>query len=149
MIVGRFGNTTGRPYFEGRLIFPNLKLRCDISFILDTGADRTVLMPMDGIRIGIDYTKLSTTVTTFGIGGRSKDFVEPALACFAGDDGSLYVYSIDCNVATPIPDIMNIPSLLGRDVFCDWRMIYDQTAKSLLAEALRADLVIPPGAPGL
>jgi hypothetical protein len=54
MIQGRFGNTSGRPYVEGRLVIPRLKVRGDISFIFDTGADQTVLMPMDGTRLLLD-----------------------------------------------------------------------------------------------
>ena len=46
MIQGRFGNTTGRPYVNGRLLLPRLRLSTNLS---DTGADVSVLMPVDGI----------------------------------------------------------------------------------------------------
>lgn len=39
MLRGRFGDTSGRPYLEGRLFLPRLKLQGDISFIVDTGAE--------------------------------------------------------------------------------------------------------------
>ena len=58
MFSGRYGNTSGRPYLEARVILPNLKIGGDVSFIVDTGADRTVLMPIDVKRMGIDYKKL-------------------------------------------------------------------------------------------
>jgi hypothetical protein len=47
-IAGRFGDTTGRPYLEGRLVLPRLGKRGDFSFLVDTGADYTYLMPGDG-----------------------------------------------------------------------------------------------------
>lgn len=43
MLRGRFGDTTGAPYIEGRLILTRLNLTADISFLVDTGADYTVL----------------------------------------------------------------------------------------------------------
>jgi hypothetical protein len=36
MIEGRFGDTSGRPYIEGRLSLPRLGVVGDISFIFDT-----------------------------------------------------------------------------------------------------------------
>ena len=58
MLRGRFGDSTGRPYIEGRLIIPRLNIKSDMSFLVDTGADRSLLMPGDGRRLAIDYSKL-------------------------------------------------------------------------------------------
>ena len=63
MLRGRFGNTSGRPFLEGRLILPNRNLSFEISFLVDTGADDTILMPADGIRVGLDYGQLGTAKT--------------------------------------------------------------------------------------
>ncbi len=71
---GRFGNASGRPYIEGHLILPRLRISSDISFCVDTGADSTVLLPADGIRIGIDYDKLGPEVESVGVGGISLDY---------------------------------------------------------------------------
>ena len=109
MIIGRFGNTTGRPHLEGRVVIPRLKLSANVSFIVDTGADKTVLMPMDGIKMGLNYQNLVNTVDTVGIGGVAKDFIEPAVVVFLDDAGMLYIYSISLHISAPSPDIMMIP----------------------------------------
>jgi hypothetical protein len=41
MLTGRFGDTTGRSYIEGRLSLPRLTISDDISFIIDTGGHKT------------------------------------------------------------------------------------------------------------
>ncbi|MXZ46889.1 MAG: hypothetical protein F4Z08_07880 [Chloroflexi bacterium] len=45
MIEGRFGDTSGRPYVEGRVYFARFDLEGDISFLVDTGADASLLNP--------------------------------------------------------------------------------------------------------
>jgi len=72
MLQGRFGNTSGRPYIEGRLSFPRLGIAGDISFLMDTGADTSVIMPIDSGRMGVDVNQLTTTTESYGIGGVSR-----------------------------------------------------------------------------
>src|SRR5579863_665812 len=93
MLTGRYGDTTGRPYIEGRLVIPRLNILADVSFIIDTGADCTVLMPLDGGRMGIDYGQLRNAVDSVGVGGLSRDFTEPAIVAFS-DGASIYAYSL-------------------------------------------------------
>ena len=50
----------------------------NFSFISDTGADTSLLMPLDGQRMGIDYGLFENEVSTLGIGGASENFVEAA-----------------------------------------------------------------------
>lgn len=143
MLRGRFGDTSGRPYVEGRLVFPVLRLRGDISFVVDTGADRSVLMPLDGMRIGVDYNTLSSHTESVGMGGISRDFEEQALVGFAEPNQNIYVYNIKIIVASPHPDIMDVPSLLGRDILDHWRIIYNPSKKLLSVRFLSADFIIP------
>lgn len=139
MLEGRFGESTGRPYIEGRLLIPRLRIIGDISFIFDTGADMTVLMPLDADRLGVNYGDLSNTVDTTGIGGISTDFVEPSLIVFTDPGVSLHMYSIDLYISTPSPDIATIPSLLGRNVLDHWTVLYDKPNGRLSAEVVYAD----------
>lgn len=143
MLRGRFGDTSGRPYIEGRLIFPNLKIRSDISFCVDTGADRSVLLPNDGMRMGIDYMKLTGDAESVGVGGICHNYIEPVLVVFSEPRRFLYVYSIDLEITNPDPEIMDLPSLLGRDVLNRWRMTYDPTKNSLTFRVISADVVVP------
>ncbi len=84
MLRGRFGDTTGRPYIEGRLVIPRLSVRTNISFCVDTGADKTILLPADALRMGIDYSVLvENPRPAVGIGGVSYNYVEPAIVAFS------------------------------------------------------------------
>jgi hypothetical protein len=143
MLLGRFGNTSGRPYLEGRLVLTRLGLAADISFIVDTGADKTVVMPLDGTRLGVDYANLTRPFVSTGIGGMSADYLEPAILAFSETRTAIHLYQIDVIVSSPSPDIMNIPSLLGRDILDRWQMTYHKPNASLTFEVLSADYTIP------
>ena len=76
MLRGRFERATGRPYIEGRLVVPRSNLTGDVSFLIDTGADTSALMPADAQRIGLDYSMLTNEREAVGIGGISRSFTE-------------------------------------------------------------------------
>lgn len=147
MLVGRFGDTSGRPYIEGRLLLPRLGVAGNISFLLDTGADVSVLMPLDGGKMQLDYTQLSNAVDTIGAGGLCKDYTEPAMIVFSEAGVALHAYSINLHISSPTPDIMKIPSLLGRDVLDQWKITYDKPHRLLTAEVVTSSVTIPLGLP--
>ena len=70
MLTGRFGGTTGRPYIEGRLFLPRLGIDGNISFLLDTGADSSILMPGDALRLKVPYDQLTGDSPAVGLGER-------------------------------------------------------------------------------
>ncbi len=115
MLKGRFGATSGRPYIEACVVFPRLKSFGNLSFILDTGADKSLLMPLDGQRLGIEWDKLDETDQSSGIGGHLECYIEPAIVVFASAE-KLYLYSIKLWIYPQSQEIVKIPSLLGRDL---------------------------------
>jgi hypothetical protein len=143
MLRGRFGDTSGRPYIEGRLILSNLNIFGDISFLVDTGSDETRLHPSDGIRLNIDYGQLSGDVESVGTSGVSHDFTEPALVVFSEPKRFLYVYNITLRIAPYDVEIVDLPSLLGRNILDRWRMIYDPQKKRLVFKVISADVTVP------
>ena len=147
MLRGRFGNTSGRPYVEGRLIVPRLHAAGDISFLVDTGADETFLMPGDGLTIGLDYSLLTDLNTDArGAGGPIASYREQAWVAFA-DGGSLYGYEISLAILELRNDMLTVPTLLGRDVLHRWVMSYHHSADRLEFEIESADVIVPlPGA---
>jgi hypothetical protein len=127
------------------LIIPSQKLSTNISFLMDTGADVTNLMPMDAGKMGLDYTKLTDTDESVGVGGLSVDYTEPAVLVFldAGKRNKLRVYFITVHISSPSPDIMDLPSLLGRDVIDNWRIDYNPMKPALKAIVRKADVTLP------
>lgn len=99
-------------------------------------------MPLDGTRMGLDYGQLRETTESIGVGGISEDFVEPVFIAFAEPRINLYVYAVEILVAVPSPEIMDIPSLLGRDVLDRWHMTYNRSKKRLTFRVLSADYTV-------
>ncbi len=141
MLRGRFGDTSGRPYIEGHVFLPRLEKRGNVSFIFDTGADTSLLMPVDGRRMGIDFDDLGDMEETLGVGGLSETFIEPAYIAFVGS-GKLYGYQIELRICKPSEVLATVPSLLGRDIIDKWRVIYNKTETELSAEVLSAEFVV-------
>ena len=143
MLRGRFGNTSGRPYIEGRLLLPKLNLRSDISFLVDTGADRSMLMPADAQRMGVDYSDLTGDSLCTGMGGTSHNFIEPSVMAFSEPGKALYVYQIEMLIPPPDADIEDLPSILGRDILDQWSMSYYPAKSRLTFRVLSADFTMP------
>ncbi len=146
MLLGRFGDTTGRPYIEGRLLIPRLNLRGDFSFLVDTGADRSYLMPGDAAVLGLDHGLMQGQVQSTGIGGTVTDFEEPAVLVFA-DGGRVYAYDIALAIARPTPAGLSVPSLLGRDILDQWHMRYRPIRRLLRFEVETASAIYRIGEP--
>lgn len=119
-------------------MLPRLGRSGNVSFIFDTGADTSLLMPLDAQRMGIEYKLFENEVSTLGIGGESQNFVEPAYLAFVGHD-ALYGYEIEIHICKPAEKLLNIPSLLGRDIIDRWRVTYNKSASELVAEAVSWD----------
>lgn len=139
MLTGRFGATSGRPYIEGKLYVPSLDLQAPVSFLVDTGADSTTLMPADAARLGLDLSSLPDSQTLcIGIGGVAQCHVVDGLLVFS-DDSQLYSYVLRLTVAPPAQGLDDLPSLLGRDVLDNWAMTYDPQRSRLTFVVRRAD----------
>jgi hypothetical protein len=131
MLEGRFGDTTGAPYLEARVFFPRLKLRGLVSFLVDTGATVTVLMPSDSRKLGIDFISLRNPTTNEGIGGIAKAFKERAVLSFS-DRRYVYSYLVTVRISAPTSLNHKFPSLLGRDIIRSGRLIMDCTKRNVM-----------------
>jgi len=110
MLAGRFGGTTERPYMEAFVWIPSLRVMGAVSFLLDTGADSTVLMQLDAIRLNIDYASLTETRINTGIGGNSTDWIVPATLLFSEPRVKIYGYDITLTIVQPKPELETCPS---------------------------------------
>ena len=144
MLRGHFNRRTGRPYLEGRLRLPRLGIEGVVQFLVDTGADDSLLSPGDASAAGVDFSALRSRSTALGLGGAVECYVEPATIAFVGDDDIRYSYNMELEIAAMQPETMGLPSILGREVIDRWRMVYDPTMDVLEFEVRSADLTIGP-----
>lgn len=143
MITGRFGDTSGRPFIEGRLYLPRLNLSADVSFLLDTGADSSILMPGDARRLGVPFDQLVGDNECGGLGGIVHCFEERALLVFSEHKVALYAYELCMDIMPDDPQMVDVPSIVGRDVIDRWLITYDPQHNSLGIVVQSADMVFP------
>jgi hypothetical protein len=140
-VSGRYGNTSHAPYVDAFVLIPSIGLRGNVSFLLDTGADCTVLAEVDARRLGMDYAALAHPMRSFGIGGASNDFQEPAVLGIA-DGPALHLFAISLIVKSPDPNLITMPSLLGRDVINRMRITLEHAANNCHIEIVNSDAIV-------
>lgn len=108
---------------------------------MDTGADSSVLMPVDSRRLGIDFNLLIGKQICTGIGGSVELFVEHGVLVFSDPGVALYTYDLNINIMADDVEMEDMSSLLGRDVIDRWRIIYDPQGDGLTATVRDADKI--------
>lgn len=131
MIRGEFTNE-GTPNLTATVSISETNTHGPIDFLIDTGADHTVIHPNDAERLGIDFRKLENEGSSFGVGGRAKLFIERAELIFRDEDGqTTQSHQLDIAIAEPSEHNNNFPSLLGRDILNQMIMTYDPRNNTL------------------
>lgn len=124
-------------------MIPRLNISGDISFLMDTGADVTCLMPGEATRLAVPYGLLNVAPNpTYGVGGVAAGFVETCYIAFADAD-NLYVYQRELHIAPLDPATMSLPALLGRNILDNWQITYRPRIALLSCEVEVADAVLP------
>lgn len=135
MILGYFQTEGGfqRPYVDLILQFPVADRRqLEISFLVDTGADRTLLSPTEGVRLrqqlGIDLLSLPFGSPIGGIGGQTETRMIDATL----DIGKQSI-STTLSLAEPPPGhFPTMPSLLGRDILYQLALFMEHKTDRLM-----------------
>jgi hypothetical protein len=132
MLRGRFGDTTTTPFIEASVHLPRFGLWGYVSFLADTGASSTVLMPLDSKKLGINFNKLINPKISRTVGGPAKGYMEESILGFLDKDkGRIYAYNTELQIFAPTRDNATLPSLLGRDILNRWRVLIDFPRKSV------------------
>ena len=135
MIRGYFlGRPRPRPYVDLNVGFPvadNGSL--DIPFLIDTGADHTLLSPPEGIRLrqelGGDLLSLPRGEPIGGVGG----YMETRAIGVSMTIGS-YTASVQASLAEPptYGDLPVMPSLLGWNILREFALYIEHRTDSVL-----------------
>ena len=111
-----------------------------VSFLIDTGADRSLIGDRDANRMfrrfGVDPARLRRGPSSQGLGGVAE--MRTAEATLRFDD---FPITISIDILEPSPDVrFHVPSLLGRDVLAHFALfVEERTRKVLLLEPAEAD----------
>ncbi len=139
MIRGYFytAGVRRRPFVQARFDFPSLNRSLEVPLLVDTGADRTIIAPLDANRLGLDLSTLSMGQPSTGVGGQMNTRLVEALVTL--DDFST---TLTLTILEPLPErrALPIPSLLGRDIISRFALfIEERTNRVLLLEPEEAD----------
>lgn len=138
-LTGSF-DSQGRPFIEGDLILPDQGIRVRLPFLVDTGADRTLILPSGTTKLRIDFDRLTSSRHRMGgVGGAIRYAQTPARLVFYGS--SIYLYELEIAVAAPGSRRSPVDALLGRDILERWYLHYDRRIPLLRAENVSADEV--------
>ena len=129
------------PYVTGFVDMPDVGVAgMQIEFLIDTGADRSLIGSFDAPRIverfGVDLANLQDARTAKGVGGFTK--TRSAAATLRIEDFSI---NLNLDILEPPADTrFAIPSLLSRDVLSQFALfIEERTDKVLLLEPAESD----------
>ena len=142
MLVGRYVRPSMRPMIEAHISIPDIGAGGFVQFLIDTGADCTTITPADSRRLRIDYKKLTREDHSMGYSGPALDYLCKGIVLFAELGVAEYEYDIELRVTRPdfnIPELVMLPSLLGRDILNQWRITFDPANRSIMADVLSFD----------
>ena len=128
--TGRFETFTRRPIIDCYIHIPSLGVEGPVPFLMDTGADCSVLMPADAERLKVDPSKLVYSRTSTGIGGDCHEKIAPC-HLYVADDTTIYGYRFPLGVAVDDPEdgLEEVPSILGMDILRYWKIYFDYPEK--------------------
>jgi hypothetical protein len=142
MIRGRLQGGPGRlrPFITAHLSIASQGIGGDADFLIDTGADVTLLAPTDALRLGIDTEQLPAGPPSTGVGG-----IMPTVYANATITLGEQAYSIPLRILAPRVRAQRralgrIPSLVGRDILSHFALFFEErTERVLLLEPPEAD----------
>jgi len=133
LVFGNPSSITAEPYLRVIVQLPAFGTVADVPFLVDTGADVTVLNPQDGLRLlpAAVWGSLTDPIRMGGAGAGLNHYPQPANVSFRHDDGHLEQIVSTVYVATPHQANMGLESLLGRDILGHFVMTFDQSGRAL------------------
>ncbi len=141
MVKGGFNDR--RPHISGLLFFPTVKAGyVSCRFLVDTGADRTLVVPADYETDGFRYSDFRTfqASDSTGYGGELAGRLVGAKILLRHDNGTYQQIAIEVEVARPVRAIERLPSILGRDVTDLFRLVVDRSVNLVCLDTPAASI---------
>ena len=105
MVVTGFFDESGRPAIEVQVKINDLGLGRVVRFIIDTGADQTLIGYEDATDLGVEFEQYDqdSSVESIGVGGRLRTYPEEGRLFFRDADYNLQPFSLTLAVAEKSP----------------------------------------------
>ena len=142
----RHDGARSRPFVPALLTIPSLQLSADTAFLVDTGADGTLLALRDAALMGVDVGLLPAGPPSTGVGGTVRTVQAPATITLGEHTYDLTLRIVAPETRAQRLALARIPSLLGRDILARFALFYDHAQDLVLlleadeAAALRRHL---------
>jgi hypothetical protein len=130
---------TAVPLLDAFLYLPLTDTHISLQFLVDTGADMTVLHPRDSLRliadeVAWDKLRAQPAETLGGAGAGLPYYLVPVVIGLEHEDGMIDSLPLTIGIGEPAPAIEGHESLLGRDVLAHYWLSFIQP-ESLVLEA--------------
>jgi hypothetical protein len=133
------------PFLRATVLSKGLELRHVVNFHVDTGAAVTTLLDKDVKRLKIDLEKMKRAERgLFGIGGSLTTYViEDSALLFQAGNGKVVeerlriyagVHDVERLSKVERKLILELPSLLGRDLIYRFKLVLDKAKNQLCLE---------------
>jgi len=142
MIRGRLIGIPGRlrPFVLAHLSLPSHHIAGDINFLVDTGADSTLLAPSDASLLAIDTTRLAQGPPSTGVGGSTPTVQATAVITLDQRNFNIGLRVLAPQTQAQRRALSRIPSLLGRDIISSFALVLEErTGRVLLLDPDEAD----------
>ena len=134
------------PFVKALLISENLDLRRFIDLHIDTGASSTIILDKDVRYLKLDVKSLKKAERNIGgIGGSINTYtIDDAVIVFKTEEGKLHKKELTLLVGVHRLDkleederklLMRIPSLLGRDILRNFKLVYNEKSGDVHMES--------------
>lgn len=128
------------PAVQALVFIPHINFTVLHTFLIDTGASGTCLHGLSAWRLQ-SVLDSNSIQSSSGVGGHCQYYHERALLIFKDIDGNdlskatlLGIQKIETTQFYSDPDILRLPSLLGRDILskCEFRYNYPNNETSIV-----------------
>ena len=133
------------PFIYAEIESRTHSLKGTIAFMIDTGSSVTTIVDRDRERLGINWNNLETTNRPLaGIGGTvDTRIIKHATLAFKTESEKIVQEKLSIHVARHdlagldrrgIERVLQLPSLLGRDMIERYRLVYDKSRRLIFLD---------------